>query len=82
MKRKEPTVGEVLQSLWCKACEHDGVPPASKFVVFSDGNPWAEMHSRAMLQYQQTRAEYLAGGYIGMKIEGGKARGKFICAAG
>ena len=26
---------------WLKACEYDGIDPASMFVVFSGGNPYA-----------------------------------------
>jgi DNA-binding SARP family transcriptional activator len=28
------------RSLWIKACEADGIEPSSKFVVFSEGNPF------------------------------------------
>ena len=26
---------------WQRACEYDGIDPRSRFVVFSDGNPYA-----------------------------------------
>ena len=28
------------RAMWVKACESDGIEPSSKFVVFSDGNPF------------------------------------------
>jgi len=29
--------------LWQLACEHDGIDPASPFVIFSDDNPYVRM---------------------------------------
>ena len=37
-----------LKDLWRKACEHDGIDPTSKFVVFSKDNPWIAKHNRLM----------------------------------
>lgn len=34
-----------LKELWTKACKHDGVDPASTFVVFSKDNPWAKKYN-------------------------------------
>jgi hypothetical protein len=32
------------RKLWQWACEHDGIDPASKFVIFSDDNPFIGEH--------------------------------------
>jgi hypothetical protein len=37
-------------------------------VVFSDGNKFAEFHGIAMRQWFEARAEYTAGGYVGLRI--------------
>ena len=34
-----------LRDLWVKACEYDGIDPESKFVVFSDDNPWMRKYN-------------------------------------
>ena len=54
--------------LWIKACEAEGVPSDSKFVVFSKENKFAEFYNIAMLRLQEAEAEYRAGGYVGLKI--------------
>ena len=38
-----------LKDLWRKACEHDGIAPSSKFVVFSNDNPWIVRYNNLML---------------------------------
>ena len=37
-----------VKECWEKACEYDHVDPKSKFVVFSDKNPWVEPYNKAM----------------------------------
>lgn len=34
-----------LRELWVKACEHDGIDPESKFVVFTQDNPWMRKYN-------------------------------------
>jgi hypothetical protein len=41
----------VARSLWKEACGFDGIDPDSKFVVFSDGNKFAEFYNTAMHRY-------------------------------
>ncbi len=43
-----------LKELWAKACEHDNIEPSSKFVVFSDDNPWIKKYNTLLnLRYRQ-----------------------------
>lgn len=60
--------------LWVLACEHDGVDPGSRFVIFSDANPAARLYNSALAQLGEARAQYAAGGYVGLRIEGGRAQ--------
>ena len=39
------------REMWAKACAHDGIDPATKFAVFSDGNPWRDLVEKANLEY-------------------------------
>ena len=34
-----------FKQLWIKACEHDGIEPTSKFVIFTKDNPWAKKYN-------------------------------------
>jgi len=54
---------------WEKACEADGIPPDSTFVVFSDTNKIAPFYERAMQQYLEACREYEAGGYVGVRLQ-------------
>jgi len=60
-------IGYAVKRLWESACKFDGVDPASKFVVFSDGNRFAALHDKAVKQYQEAVAQYKAGGYVGLR---------------
>lgn len=57
------------RAAWEAACKHDGIPPDSKFVVFSDGNPFARFIGPALMEYREAEEQYQAGGYIGLTIE-------------
>lgn len=39
-----------VKSLWTKACEWEKIPPESKFVVFSDDNPYLKEYNEAVKQ--------------------------------
>jgi hypothetical protein len=52
-----------IKQLWQKACEHDGITPDSKFVVFSDANPWAKKYNFAMRCVMLSRQQ--RGGTVG-----------------
>lgn len=56
------------QAVWQSACKHDGIAPDSKFIVFSDSNPFLQFLAPAMREYQSRMAEYQAGGYVGLQI--------------
>ena len=43
MKAEEET-----KALWTAACDHDGIPADSRFVVWSDNNPYAASYNSAM----------------------------------
>ena len=40
-----------IKQLWDKACEYDRIPFDSKFVVFSDHNPWMKKYNFAISAY-------------------------------
>ena len=60
------TIGQ----LWAKACEADGLPADSSFVIFSEGNRFAPFYDQAMTQYLAACREYEAGGYVGLQLGG------------
>ena len=66
-------LANTAKALWVKACEHDGIPPDSSFVVFSDDNPWVPLRDKAMRGYWAAKREYQAGGYVGLRIQNGRA---------
>lgn len=43
-----------FKQLWVKACEHDGIEPTSKFVVFTKDNPWAKKYNTLACLISQT----------------------------
>ena len=46
---------EKAHSLWVKACEAEGIPVESKFVVFSDDNPYIKDYNEAVGRLQRMR---------------------------
>ena len=44
----ERTLSESVASLWTAACGYDGIPADSRFVVWSDNNPYAASYNSAM----------------------------------
>jgi len=46
---------EKAHSLWVKACEAEGIPVESKFVVFSDDNPYIKDYNEAVGRLQRLR---------------------------
>ena len=72
---------DTVRKCWENACAHDGIPPDSVFVVFSEGNPHAVWHGRAVRELQRALVEYRAfvgsgggSGYVGLRLERGRAR--------
>lgn len=54
--RVPANIEEKVKSLWKKACEAEGVPIDSKFVVFSDDNPYVREYNEAvgqLMRYKQ-----------------------------
>jgi hypothetical protein len=45
--RRGEKVKRLMKHYWTKACQYDGIDPASKFVVWSLGNPWTPKVNRA-----------------------------------
>jgi hypothetical protein len=45
-ERKNETLN--IKELWAKACEYDNIPADSKFVVFSNDNPYVADYNRAV----------------------------------
>lgn len=56
------------QNIWSKACEHDKIPPDSKFVEFSKDNPFVQFLDSARKNYLSCINEYKTGGYVGLKM--------------
>jgi len=47
------TIQDKLKETWAKACEWDGIPVVgSRFVVFSDDNPYIKEHDKWIRMYQ------------------------------
>jgi len=53
----ERTIAESVATLWAKACKHDGIDPTSKFVVWSDSNPYAASYNDAMGRLLELRGQ-------------------------
>jgi hypothetical protein len=71
-KQAQEYIGQMafaVRCLWEKACDHDQIPHDTKFAVFSDDNPFMPFYNRALTQYQDARAQYAAGGYVGLTIK-------------
>ncbi len=61
-----------VQALWRKACEFDGIPADSQFVIFSEANKFHEFYNIAMRRYLEACREYESGGYVGLQIQNGR----------
>jgi hypothetical protein len=48
------TVGQILDRLWRKACEAEGIDPVAKFVVFSPNNNYANLYNAMVLSIMRT----------------------------
>jgi len=44
-------IKRLLKALWIKSCRFDGIPADSKFVVFSDDNPYQRRYAKIMKMY-------------------------------
>jgi hypothetical protein len=64
---------QTVRELWGKMCEEDGIPKDSKFVVFSDKNKFKPFYDKALQELWEAEAQYRNGGYVGLKIENGRA---------
>lgn len=54
---------EWVRLAWVSACKHDGIDPASKFVVFSADNPFRATHeqqTRELIQLRNRIAKNIA----------------------
>jgi len=56
------------------ACEYEGIDPESKFVVFSEENPYAKFIDKAMEKYWETTSEALVFGYVGLEMHASKKK--------
>jgi hypothetical protein len=64
----------VAGQLWRKACDFDGIATDSRFVVFSKENKFAAFYNQAMLRLSEARQEFADGGYVGLRIQKGRAQ--------
>ena len=62
-----------VKALWALACKEDGIPADASFVVFSDGNRANKLHDVALTRLWEAQREYAAGGYVGLRINAGRA---------
>ena len=44
-------IKRLMKALWIKSCRFDGIPIDSKFVVFSDDNPYQVRYNKIMGLY-------------------------------
>jgi hypothetical protein len=51
MNTKRSLIKHLYFHFWTRACQHDSIPHTSKFVVFSDSNPFAPLVNRAAALY-------------------------------
>lgn len=61
-----------VKKVWEAMCKHDGIDPDSRFVVFSDDNPYTQFWNSALTQYRETLAVVAqgpGGGYVGLEIK-------------
>jgi len=63
-----------VAQLWKQACGHDDIPPGSKFVVFSEDNPYVIFYNKAMREFMEAREQYRDGGYVGLRIDRGRSK--------
>ena len=61
-------------NVWQRACAHDCLDPAAPFVVFSTSNPFAPYVDHAYRKWAEAVAGNRQVGYVGLVIEGGKAK--------
>ena len=63
---------QAMKNTWAaayrSACKHDNIPGGSKFVVFSDDNPYIIYIDKAYREYCNMIAEYQSGGYVGLTL--------------
>ena len=64
---------ETVRSAWVACCKHDNIDPSSKFCVFSEDNPFAPYHIKAVQMLNEATQNGTAFGYEGLVIAGGKA---------
>jgi hypothetical protein len=74
-----------VRKLWIQMCEHDRVPTDSRFVVFTDLNPFFAEYQIAVRTWQQLRkaqetrkARKEAIASLGMKEVRGALGGRYI----
>jgi hypothetical protein len=51
------------------ALKHDGMPPGTKFAVFSPDNPYVTFYERALQQYREAATACASHGYCGLSME-------------
>ena len=61
---------DVYHKVWASACDFDDVLVSSKFVVFTDSNPFVYYINKAYQELINRIYEYQNGGYVGLKISG------------
>jgi len=61
---------DVYHKVWLSACQYDDIPINSKFVVFSDSNPFVYYVNKAYQELISRISEYQNGGYVGLVISG------------
>ena len=55
---KQVNIYDEIKRLWDAACKHDGIPRDSKFVVFSESNPYTKKHDKLLRFIQMSAIEH------------------------
>jgi predicted Ser/Thr protein kinase len=49
---------EDAKALWALCCEHDRIDPNTKFIIFSDDNPYLETYNKTIMEYFEAKSYY------------------------
>lgn len=67
------TLQQKTRALWQRACRYDGIPPDSKFVVFSESNPYVDGYNVAVRALIATRSDDALRAYVAALFDKARA---------
>lgn len=62
-----------VRACWESCCKYDGIDPDSKFVVFTDDNPFVKFYDIAVSRWRECQADAQVFGYVGLNMSNKKA---------